>query len=362
MGWNVNDLTARTLGPLATFRVFGYVFAMDASQHVVFQGFSPAAGGDGHVHELFRHPGGWHLNDLTNAASAPLVTLFPTGYDFSNNGGQHVVYQGFIPGQGDDGHIHELYWNSDDGWQHNDLTNAARAPLAINTPVGHQFNGQRVFYEGGDLHIHGLEWNGDGWHHTDLSAATGASSIAVGPPTAYVFGAQVTDHVLYLGTDANIHELWWNSGGWHHNNLSLSAGGPPAADVAAGFVSNTAFTQHVAYRGTDGHVHGLQWTTSGWTHADLTAATGAPPAASGTPTGYVVDFEQTLHFDYTGTDGHVHELWHDGSGWHHSDLTAATGAPPAISDPSGYYLGSERTQHVFYISSDHHVVELWWTA
>jgi hypothetical protein len=40
VGWNVNDLTARTHGPLATFGVSGYVFAMDASQHAVFQGFS----------------------------------------------------------------------------------------------------------------------------------------------------------------------------------------------------------------------------------------------------------------------------------------------------------------------------------
>ena len=210
MGWNMNDLTARTHGPLATWQVSGYVFAKEGSQHVVFQGFSPAAGEDGHVHELFWHPGGWQLNDLTNAAHAPLATLSPAGYDFSNNDSQHVVYQGFI--EGDDGHIHELSWNSDDGWQHNDLTNAAHAPLAINTPVGHQFNGQRVFYEGGDHHIHGLEWNGDGWHHTDLSVATGTPG-AIGPPTAYVFGAQLTDHVLYLGPTPT----------------STSCGGTPAA-------------------------------------------------------------------------------------------------------------------------------------
>jgi len=58
MGWNMNDLTNRTHGPRAEFAVSSDVYSSDGSQHVVFQGFRPTAGG---------------------------------GYDFGNDGSQHVV-------------------------------------------------------------------------------------------------------------------------------------------------------------------------------------------------------------------------------------------------------------------------------
>ena len=80
----------------------------------------------------------------------------------------------------------------------------------------------------------------------------------------------------------------------------------------------------------------------------------------GQPTGYVFDYEETQHVDHLGTDGHIHELWWDSHGWHHDDLTAATGAPPAISNPSGYPFAHQGTQHVVYTAADHHVTELYW--
>jgi AraC-like DNA-binding protein len=45
------------------------------------------------------------------------------------------------------------------------------------------------------------------------------------------------------------------------------------------------------------------------------------------PFAYVFEARGTQHVDYAGTDCHVHELWHGGSGWHHIDLTDVTGAP-----------------------------------
>ena len=52
------------------------------------------------------------------------------------------------------------------------------------------------------------------------------------------------------------------------------------------------------------------------------------------------DSQGTQHVDYRGSDGHIHELWWDGNGWHTNDLTGATGAtvapetpPPTCSTP-----------------------------
>jgi hypothetical protein len=109
--------------------------------------------------------------------------------------------------------------------------------------------------------------------------------------------------------------------------LSLVALLPRSTSIVVRFDGQG--TQHVNYLGADGHVHELWWDTNGWHAADLTAATGAP-AAAGRPAGYVFDNQGTQHVNYRGTDGHVHELWWDASGWHAADLTAATGArlPP----------------------------------
>lgn len=116
------------------------------------------------------------------------------------------------------------------GWNRNNLTNRTHGPLA-------EFAVSSLVYEGGDLHIHSLERNGNGWYHTDLSAATGAP-ISVSPPTAYTFGAQVTNHVLYLGN------------GHHFDNTT---GAPPAISDPAGHYFAIRRRQHALYISNDHH-------------------------------------------------------------------------------------------------------------
>jgi hypothetical protein len=66
-----------------------------------------------------------------------------------------------------------------------------------------------VVYRGTDNHIHELSWDSNGWHHDDLSVAAPAPDAA-GDPTGYMFNALGTQHVVYRGTDNHIHELWWD--------------------------------------------------------------------------------------------------------------------------------------------------------
>jgi hypothetical protein len=54
-----------------------------------------------------------------------------------------------------------------------------------------------------------------GWNLNDLTIAT-ASPQALGQPMGYVFSDYGTQHVTYVGVDIHVHELLWDSLGWHH--------------------------------------------------------------------------------------------------------------------------------------------------
>jgi hypothetical protein len=318
--------------------------------------------------------GGWHHNDLTIATRAPEARGDPAGYVFDAQGSRHVVYRG------NDHHIHQLWWDNN-GSHHIDLTIAAGAPDAGSDPAGYVFDAQgtqHVVYRGFDDHIHELWWNADGWHHNDLTVAAGAPEASLeSSPTGYVFNAQGTQHVIYLAV-RQIHELWWDNNVWRHNNLTIAGGAPTGRsggseiDDPAGYVFDAEGTQHVVYRdsvskGT--HVHELWWNADGWHHSDLNIAAGAPTgtafSVAGNPAGYAFDVLGTQHVVYRSLDGHIHKLWFSNNSWHHYDLTIAAGAPeepgwPISCDPVGYIFGAYAEQHVLYRSiADGHIHQLW---
>ena len=101
-----------------------------------------------------------------------------------------------------------------------------------------------------------------GWHHNDLTAAAGAPLPAVNQSmSSYAFEAQRTQHVIYDGQDPDIHELWWDNNGWHHNDLTAAAGAPlPAVNQSmSGYAFEAQGTQHVIYVGQNLHIHELWW-------------------------------------------------------------------------------------------------------
>ena len=204
-----------------------------------------------------------------------------------------------------------------------------------------------------------------GWNLNDLTTRASGATLAIFSPSGYMFANEGTQHVVYQGRlgdgsgDGHIHELWWQNG-WHHNDLTAATGAPLASDQPTGFAFDAGGTQLVHYRGTNGHIHQLWWSSAGWHHLDLTGTVGGPAAAPSRPIGYAFPFEGTLHVDYLGTDGHIHEFWRDSSAWHHNDLTAATGAPLAISNPTGYVFVAQNTQHVVFTADNHNTIELFW--
>jgi hypothetical protein len=365
MGWHFNDLTRAARAPLAALRPGGYVYEADASQHVVYAGCSPDGAADGHVHELSWHAErGWRHTDLTSVTGAPPIVAgsTPTGYDFSAQpntlyGSQHVNYVGT------DGHVHEM-WSAPDspGWQHHDLTDATGGRPAINAAVGYSYNSrQRVFYEGSDAHVGLLTWDrNEGWTHRDLTAETGAP-LATASPSAYVFERDGTEHVLYLGIDAHVHELWSTGTGWNHHDLTLATQGPLCSDQPAGCALKDEQTQYVAYRGIDGLVHALVWSDGAWRSDDVNIPISIASAASGPVAAYAFNWERSVHVMFNATSGAVWEFWREGKDWHATDVTTRVAAPAALTAPTGYAFEWEPTQHVVYVDESHHIIELWWS-
>jgi hypothetical protein len=163
LGWAHDDLSAATGAPEAAGSPAAHSWDDHGSQHVLFRGDT-----DDHIHQLWYHGSlGWRYDDLTNVTGAPTAAGDPSAYVWDFDASQHVVFRG------DDNHVHELWYSGADGWNYVDLTIAAQAPSASGDPVGYTWDvdeTQHVVYFGDDGHIHEL-WYDDSWHHNDLTLA-----------------------------------------------------------------------------------------------------------------------------------------------------------------------------------------------
>ena len=371
MSWQTNDVSAGTGAPPVGGPLAGYVVEAQGSQHAIYESQN-----DSHIHEVWWDTGGRHTDDLTAVTGAPPADAGDlVGYAFTAQGTQHVIYQ-----SAHDHHIREL-WRDVTGWHTDDLTAATGAPPAdeFSPLTGYAFETQgtqHVIYSDGVVgegHIHELWWDSAGWHTDDLTAATGAPRD-VGDLVAYAFETHGTQHVLYEGvSDYHVHELWWDPTGWHTDDLTAASGAPLAGGPLAGYAFEGQGTQHVIYVGlSDKHIHEIWGGSAGWHTDDLTAATGGP-SFGGSLGAYAFEGQGTQHVIYGDNTypSHLHEMWWDPGGWHTDDLTAATGAPtgggacrPLGAPCAGlpvYTFEAQGTQHVIYISyADNDIHELWW--
>jgi Pro-kumamolisin, activation domain len=320
--------------------------------------------------------GGWEHNDLTDLANAPAAVSGSAldSYSTEFNEQQHVNY---LASDGDrQMHVHELWFSNEGGWQHNDLTAAANAPAAApGSPLdgyATEFNQQQhVNYIGTDGNVHELWYSNEGgWQHSPLGALTHAPAAAGSLLDGYATGFNEQQHVNYFDGSGHVHELWYSNGvGWGPSDLTSAAGGAPPAFAGSaidGYATGFNEQQHVNYFDGAGHVHELWYMNGvGWRPSDLTAAAGAPTAVAGSAIdGYATEFNEQQHINYLDGTGHVHELWYsNGVGWRHNPLTQTAGAPTAVpgSAIDGYATEFNEQQHVNYFDSVGHVHELWYS-
>ena len=355
---------AEGVAPAPGSALTGY-WGSDSSQHVNF------VGTDGHVRELYIHPGAnWVNNDLTAFSGGgvlPKAGTALTGYWGSDNS-QHV---NFI---GSDGHVRELYIHPGANWVNNDLTllsGSGVLPAAGSALTAYwgSDSSQHVLYIGTDGHVHELYIHpGANWVNNDLTALSGGGTVpARGSALHGYWGSDSSQHVNFVGTDGHVHELYIHPGAnWVNNDLTALAGGgvlPLEATALTGYWGSDN-SQHVNFVGTDGHVHELYiHPSANWVNNDLTALSGGGvlPLAGTALTGYWGS-DSSQHVNFVGTDRHVHELYiHPGSSWVNNDLTAfsGNGVAPTGGSVLHAYWGSDSSQHVNFVGTDGHVHELY---
>jgi hypothetical protein len=255
MYWNTGavgyDALSRYAGaPTATTNPVGWVNPNNTT-HVVYRTSS------GRLHALY-----WYGQapvsgeNISPAGSVLAANSDPVGYANTRTNENIVVYRGT------DNHVRTLYWNTG-AVGHEDLSGYAGTANAVGEPAAYyraNDDSHQIAYRGSDNQLYELWWNGgapvQGW---SLTAAAGAPPAA-SDPTAYYSASTNTKHVVYRSSDNHLHEIVWAPGGAvSHADLTLEAGAPLAAGQPSAFSVESQRTQHVVYRGSDNQVHEIRW-------------------------------------------------------------------------------------------------------
>ncbi|MEA5153328.1 hypothetical protein [Raineyella sp.] len=302
--WHHNDLTAQAGATPIDGVPSGYVYPDEPggwTQHVVYQGIRSGGGPDGAVHEIWWDADDKHHHQLTDG-SPPLVDT-PFGYAFER--GQHVVFRA-------DRTLRYLDFEEDFGWTESDLTPYMAGTLPAMPPTAYGFTSQQthhVLYAGSDGHVHEL-WKGPsgGFHHHDLTLATGSTVRATGRPVGFANDPGSGQVVSFAASDGHLHQFVWD-GTWHEHDLTATVGGVPPSGSATptGYLYPAEGTLHVNYIGVDSHIHEYWQDNAGWHPSDLTTRTGVLVGRSD-PAAYVMP-DGTQHVVFVDDNRHIIELY-----------------------------------------------------
>lgn len=214
----------------------------------------------GNVHLLSLGQGSWsHTNVSASSVPASAAAAIGSPMAYVAAGAPRVVYRS------SGNQIVELFlfngaWNQ---WQ---MTGGESDGTAYSDPQGYvdAAGNPRVVYRDIAGDVHELRMDSSGWHHSDITSVTGAPA-AIGNPRGFVAGD--ASRGIYRSTDQRLHELVWWNGAWVHNDLSNTRGAVPTQGDPVGLVGGDGVAR-VEYVGTDGQLHELYY-SSGWHHRDL---------------------------------------------------------------------------------------------
>ncbi len=249
--------------------VVGYTWKNQQSVHLVY------IDSQSHVIELYRVGSGqWYSNDLTARTGftgiyAPRAGSPLAAYAFENQGTEHVMYIA------QDGTIRELYYSGQ--WFGNNLSSSVPAalPPSSNSPLAayaaEYENTQHVIYFNTAGNVQELYYSGGRWQTgTPLDITAGAAKPAANSAVAgYTAEYESTEHVVYVDSYNILHELYHSGSGWRETLLLQSAGNPtpPRAETPlAGYayLYSGVGTQHILYIDTDDNLHELYREGSAW--------------------------------------------------------------------------------------------------
>ncbi len=382
--WRPGDLTKLSKVPTGPNKPFpagdphGFAFEAHYDAIVVYRA------SDNHIHELFWDPKGWHFGDLMTqpktqpmTSVTPLAASDPHGFVFKAHDQAHVVYRA-ADATPNTSHIHDLYWNAS-GWHDINLTQQSHAPTGPQTPqpVGnpHGFALEAqgnlfIPYRTSDNHIHLLIWDPSGWRHNDVNdLLPKAVPRAASDPHGFAFEGHNSAHIIYRTSDGHIHHVFWNASGWHDGPLTQATTGPkaPVGDPY-GFALEAQGNLFIAYRTKDNHISLLIWDPSGWrSPIDVDQLLNKMLLlAASDPSGFAFEKHNSANVIYRASDGHIHQVFWDPSGWHDGNLTQLSGVatgpgqPVALGVPHSFAFQALNDAIVVYRASDNHIDQLYW--
>jgi hypothetical protein len=164
---------------------------------------------DNQIHQLWYDGNNWHHMAIGAIVGAPPTVGNPSSYSWEINASQHGIYRGV------GGEIHELYRKEGvTDWTHAAIGNIANAPLAAGNPASHVWEGnnsQHHVYPGLDGKIYELWWkSGSSWRFVAIGDLANAP-LAVSDPAIHMWESNSSQHRFYIGTDGQVHELWYRS-------------------------------------------------------------------------------------------------------------------------------------------------------
>lgn len=311
---------------------------------------------------------------IVPSASSKLARLVDEG------GGESVVFVG--PNQHVYQLSYNLS-NSSTAWSNSDLTAATGSPLAASDSALVAFYAEsagteHIAYLGTNQHVCFLSFDSStsSWKYSDLTAATGNTLAAPGSALAAyedVASLPASLEVVYIGQNQHVDQLTYDpaTAAWSNQDLTALTGNTLAAagSALAASQGSVDYGRHIIYLGTNAHVYQL-WrrpSSASWTNQDLTADTGNTLAAAGSALAEFLDSYGGQHVIYLGRNQHIYQLyWDDANGvWSNQDLTAETGNTLAASgSASTAFLGrvfenNHDSQDIIYLGTNNHVYQLW---
>jgi len=323
-------------------------------------------GADQHVHQrtpsqirFFGVPR-WVDEDLTQETGADPIDSNTALSGFSEGNFQYLYYCRIS-----DGDIHMLFYDNSK-WTQQDISAAAgytgmadpwEAVVAFTTTPNNQIHVYYLVYnvQEDTTSVHQLFFNGTSWSDEDLTAETGAFF----PEGGWWAGFSIENYqyLFYSDIYGYLHELYYNNSNWTDVNLTLQIGAP----TLGGFAPMTAFvvpgtqTMELFYTTGGGDIYQLSSSDNiSWSQQDLTTLTHGPSASTADAiTAFATTPNNQLHVYYISDvaqlQGHVNQLFFNGSSWSNQDLTSATHAGNAVDfeGMSGFSLGNY--QYVYYV-------------
>jgi len=205
----------------------------------------------------------------------------------------------------------------------------------------------------------------------DLTKAADAAE-ADGDPSIYLNTKTELPIVLYRGSDAHIHGIYWVPGGAGHDRLSELAQAATAAkeSVPIGYYVPDGEHSRVVYRAEDNHLHLIYWVRDDPVQYDgdaLTTLAEDASTAAGNPTAYYDPINRLNSVIYRGlADNNIHRIfWVNGTQhYQYQNLSALSVTPTleAAGDPAAYFDAASELNQVFYRTQDGEICELSWKA